>query len=254
MEESSLHSPSVTLSSGHLVSAKAVTIWICNHDLMYFMEGKIYCIKKGWEWVEVARLSLMPDLHVVTTLLYDCFIFKRVCLFQLPWILYIICCYIFFFNFLSFLFFCLVSDETSQLAVSFSISLYIQCSCVNCIERILMLRNTAFIRETWQLLFWLVKGTTTINLALFPLLKHINVDILCFFFFRYGVHAGVPSLTPLWQSLNFFLRVRKYKMTALYFLHFVIYLGNRSCLIENVVTYWLVCCIMCLNLYFVTCK
>lgn len=50
----------------------------------------------------------------------------------------------------------------------------------------------------------------------------------------------------------FFLGGRK--MTALYFLPFVIYIGNRSCLIENVVTYWLVCCIMCLNLYFVTCK
>lgn len=58
--------PSVT----PLASFQAVGSWICNHDFMYFMEGKILpnCIKWGWEGAEVATLLLMPDLHTVTTL------------------------------------------------------------------------------------------------------------------------------------------------------------------------------------------
>lgn len=122
-------------------------LWL---DVFYGGKKKRFsnCIKRarvsrGCQVVSDARLT--HCYHIVIWLVQI-----QVCLFQLPLILYIICCYLFNFKlfyffcfmgfFLSFFFWVWYLTKRPNLQVSFSSDLDIVC--VNCIERILINRKT----------------------------------------------------------------------------------------------------------------
>lgn len=158
------------------------------------MEGKDFffklCIKKKGE--SESSLPGVSDARLTRCYITHCYLIgsdAKVCLFQLPLILYIICCYLFNFHFLFLSMFCFILVCVYYLMKHFIlqflstvISAYL---CTLYRERSLISRNTTFIRGAWHFhlffphYWW--KAQTTINLAILPLLNRTGVDVLCFF-------------------------------------------------------------------------
>lgn len=130
------------------------------------------------EWC-LPGLFLMPDLHAVTTLLFDWFRYKSVFISAaFDSLHHLLLSFKLFSPFLFFFFWWNV--PTCSLFQQSSLD-----SCVCCKERTLANRHAAFVRGTRHFHLFsffpslLMKGT--INLAILPLLKHTSVDVLCFF-------------------------------------------------------------------------